>query len=85
MSDWRYGGEGNLFADLSWSNRPDMTGSEAPRCLQDAWVASIMAIQDVLGAVKNGNCVLVGMTAGPLVQEVLGEPVSVCAGLRGLR
>ena len=30
--------------------------------------------------VKNGNCFLVNVTAAPLVQEVLGEPVQACAG-----
>ena len=36
--------------------------------------------KDVLGSVKNGNCFLVNVTAGPLVQHVLGEPVQPCAG-----
>jgi len=26
---WHLGGGGDLFPDLSWSSRPDMTGSEA--------------------------------------------------------
>lgn len=82
-AEWQYGGAGNLFPNLTWSNRPDMTGSEAPHALQDAWVATFMAMQDVLGAVKNGNCVLIGLTAGALVQDVLGEPVSPCAGYAG--
>jgi hypothetical protein len=36
------------------------------RCedLQRARVATILAIQGVLGAVKNGNCFLVAMTGG---------------------
>ena len=41
-----------------------MAGSEASEDLQRAWVATINAIQDVLGAVENGNCFLVAMT-GP--------------------
>ena len=77
---WLYGGSNHLFAGLTWANRPDMTGSEASEDLQRAWVATIMAIQDVMGAVKNGNCFLVNMTAGPLAEHVLGEPVHPCAG-----
>jgi hypothetical protein len=80
MARWRYGGDGDLFPDLTWTNRPDMTGSEAPQFLQDAWTAVFLAIKDVLGAAKNGGCFLINMTAGPLVQEVLGEPVAPCAG-----
>ena len=57
-----------------------MAGSEASEALQRAWVATIMAIQDVLGAVKNGNCHLVNLTAGPLVEHVLNEPVQASAG-----
>jgi hypothetical protein len=60
-----------------------MAGSEATEDLQRAWVAAIMAIQDVLGFVKNGNCFLVAMTARPLVEHVLGEPVQPCAGYAG--
>lgn len=60
-ADWQYGGSGHLFPDFSWTNRPDMTGSEAPQRLQDAWVGSFMAIQDVLGAVKDGHCFLINM------------------------
>lgn len=80
MTRWRYGGSGDLFPDLTWDNRPDMTGSEAPQWLQDAWVATMLAMKDVLGVVKDGNCFLVNTTAGALVQEVLGEPVTPCAG-----
>jgi hypothetical protein len=25
---WQYGGDGDLYPDLSWTNRPDMTGSK---------------------------------------------------------
>ena len=71
---WRYGGSDELFPGLTWANRPSMAGSEASEDLQRAWVAVIMAIQDVLGAVKNGNCFLVNVTAGPR-KHVLGEPV----------
>jgi hypothetical protein len=74
------GGEGDLFADLSWTNRPDMSGSEAPRRLQDAWVATVLAIRDLCGSVRNGSCHLINLAAAPLVAEALGEPVEACAG-----
>ncbi len=80
---WLYGGSDVLFPGLTWATRPNMAGSEASEDLQRAWVATIMAIQDVLGAVKNGNCFLVAMTAGPLAEHVLGEPVQPCAGYAG--
>jgi hypothetical protein len=80
---WLYGGSDVLFPGLTWANRPNMTGSEASEDLQRAWVATIMAIQDVLGAVKNGKCHLVNLTAGPLAEHVLGEPVRPCAGYAG--
>ena len=48
---WLYGGSDVLFPGLTWANRPDMTGSEASEDLQRAWVATIMAIQDVLDAI----------------------------------
>ena len=51
----RYGGRDNLFPALSWANRPSMAGSEASEELQRAWVATITAIQDVLGAVKTAT------------------------------
>ena len=44
-----------------------------------------MAIQEILGEVKIGNCFLVNMIAAPLAQEVVGEPVHPCAGLCGVR
>jgi hypothetical protein len=78
-----YGGSNELFPGLTWANRPDMTGSEAKADLQRAWVAVFLAIQDVLGSVRNGNCFLVNVTAGPLVEHVLGEPVQPCAGYAG--
>ena len=80
---WLYGGSNELFPNLAWETRPDMAGSEASEDLQRAWVATIMAIQDVLGAVKNGNCFLINMTAGPLAEHVLGESVRPCAGYAG--
>ena len=78
-----YGGSGELFPDITWNNRPDMAGSEASETLQMAWVAVIMAIQGELGSVKDGNCFLINMTAGPLAEHVLGEPVHPCAGYAG--
>ena len=60
-----------------------MAGSEASEALQRAWVAVIMAIQGELGSVKDGNCFLINMTAGPLAEHVLGEPVHPCAGYAG--
>ena len=81
---WLYGGSNDLFPNLPWETRPNMTGSEASEDLQRAWVATIMAIQDTLGAVKNGNCFLINMTAGPLVEHVLGEPVSPVRWIRGV-
>ena len=80
---WQYGGSDELFPNLTWETRPNMAGSEASEDLQRAWVATITAIQVLLGAVKNGNCFLVAMTAGPLVEHVLGEPVQPCAGYAG--
>lgn len=80
---WSFGGSAELFPGLTWESCPDMTGSEASEDLQRAWCATIMAIQAELGAVKNGNCFLINMTAAPLAQEVLGEPVSACAGYAG--
>jgi hypothetical protein len=75
--------------DQSWvaqrcasANRPSMAGSEACEDLQRAWVAIIMAIQSELGAVKNGNCHLVNLTAGPLVEHVLNEPVQASAAMQ---
>ncbi len=60
-----------------------MARSEASEELQRAWVAVIMAIQSELGSVKDGNCFLINMTAGPLAEHVLGEPVHACAGYAG--
>ena len=67
-----YGGGGDLFPDLSWDNRPDMTGSEASEDLQRAWVATIMAIRDMRGTLRAGSCFLLNFAAAPLVEKVLG-------------
>jgi len=48
---WFHGGGGNLFPGLSWQNRPDMAGSEAPEALQDAWVATMLAIRLMVGRI----------------------------------
>lgn len=80
---WLCGGGGDLFPDLTWTNRPDMTGSEAPEALQDAWVATMLSIKMMVGRVAEGSCFLVNLTAYPLVQRVLGETVNPCAGYGG--
>jgi len=67
------------------ANRPTIFGNEASDDLQRAWVATIKAIQAVLGAVKNGNCFLVNVTAGPLVQQVVGEAVTPCTYAAAVR
>jgi hypothetical protein len=77
---WIEGGDSDLWADLTWANRPDMTGSQAPSLLQDVWVATILAIQDVCGALGNGTCHLINVAAAPLVESALEEQVVVCAG-----
>lgn len=77
---WIAGGDGDLWRGLTWSKRPDMTGSEAPAPLQDVWVATILAIRNVCGTLSNGTCHLINVTAAPLVERVLGEHVAVCAG-----
>ena len=77
---WLEGGEGDLWADLTWTNRPDMTGSEAPAALQNAWVATVLAIRDVCGTLSNGTCHLINLAAAPLVEKALGERVALCAG-----
>ena len=77
---WIEGGEGDLWADLTWTNRPDMTGSEAPAALQNAWAATVLAIRDVCGTLSNGTCHLINVAAAPLVERALGEHVAVCAG-----
>jgi len=74
------GGRGDLFPELSWDNRPDFTGSEAPEPLQAAWVATVLAIRDLCGSVRNGSCHLINLAARPLVEQALGEPVEACAG-----
>jgi hypothetical protein len=42
-SNWLHGGSGDLSTDLSWTNRPNMSGSEASEVLQDIWAATLMA------------------------------------------
>ena len=76
---WIEGGDGDLWAGLTWANRPDMTGSKAPS-LQDVWVATVLAIQDVCGTLSNGTCHLVNLAAAPLVEKALCKRVEVCAG-----
>ena len=80
MSTWAYGGSGDLFPDLTWDNRPSFAGSEAPERLQDAFVATVLAIKDMMGALREGSCFYINLAAAPLVQKVLGEPVKLCAG-----
>ena len=81
---WQFGGGGDLFPDLGWANRPDMTGSEAPRELQDAWVAIALAVGLELGGrLRNGACYYINLAGWPIVQHVLGEPVTPCAGYAG--
>ena len=80
---WLFGGGGDLFPGLDWANRPDLTGSEASEDLQRAWVATVMAIRDVRGAVRAGSCFYINLAARPLVQEILGETVHPCAGHAG--
>jgi hypothetical protein len=30
-SGWQFGGGGNIYPMLTWTNRPDMAGGNAPR------------------------------------------------------
>ena len=55
VDTWVYGGRGDLFAGLSWGNRPDFAGSKAPKDLEDAWVATVLAMRDVHGGIKLGR------------------------------
>lgn len=81
---WTFGGRGDFFANLTWTNRPaDLARSEAPQAVQDAWVAVIMAIQQAHGALRRGSCFYVNLVAAPLLLKVLGEPVKLCAGYAG--
>lgn len=82
-TQWIYGGGGDLFRELSWTNRPDMSGSHAPKSLQDAWTATILAIRDVCGTLRKGTCFIVNLTAAPVIEKVLNEPVRPCAGYAG--
>ena len=77
---WIEGGGGDLWSDLTWTKRPDMAGSEAPAALQNAWVATVLAIRDVCGTLSDGTCHMMSLAAAPLVGRALGEPVTLCAG-----
>jgi hypothetical protein len=81
---WFTGGRGDFFPDLTWENRPaDLARSGAPQVLQDAWVATVMAVQQAHGGLRNGSCYHLNLSGAPLVQLVLGEPVELCAGYAG--
>ena len=80
MSGWIAGGDGDLWPDLTWTDRPDMEGSGAADALQDVWVATVLAIRDLCGALGNGTCHLINVAAAPLVEQALGESVALCAG-----
>jgi hypothetical protein len=70
----------DLFPALAWTNRPDMTGSEAPNVLQDIWVATMRAMRDVHGGIKPGACFVTVAAALPLVQELFDAKAVACAG-----
>jgi hypothetical protein len=82
-TNWLFGGVGDYFPTLTWENRPDMAGTGAPRALQDAWVAVVMAVQQAHGGLRRGSCYHLNLAGAPLVQKVLGEPVDLCAGYGG--
>lgn len=46
----------------------------------DDLVATMLAIKAMVGRVAEAACYLVTLTAYPLVQRALGEPVRACAG-----
>ena len=70
----------DLLPGLCWDTRPDVTGSRAPEDLQRAWVATAMAIREIVGAVTPGRCLWLNFVARPLVENLLGEPVRLRAG-----
>jgi hypothetical protein len=78
---WFFGGVGDYFPDLRWDRRPDMAGTGAPEVLHDAWTAVVMAVQQAHGGrLRRGSCYYLNLAGAPLVQQVLGEPVQLCAG-----
>lgn len=80
---WTQGGTVEIWPDLTWTSRPDMTGSEAPPCLQDAWTATVLAIRELEHEVRNGWCFLLNLTGAPLAEYVLKEAVTPCSGYAG--
>jgi hypothetical protein len=82
-SDWIYGGSGDLFPDLTWENRPDMTGSEAPEILQNVWVAVMLATREKLSAITPGSCFVTALAAAPVIQALFDKTAVPCAGYAG--
>jgi bifunctional DNA primase/polymerase-like protein len=76
-------GSGDLFPDLTWTNRPDMTGSDAPGALQDIWVAVMLAMRATMGAIKPGKCFVTAFAALPVIQARFDETAVACAGYAG--
>ena len=67
-----------------WSKpEPSTAKAEAPTLAlgsEDAWTATVMAVQEARGGLRRGSCFHLNLAGAPLAQKVLGEPVQLCAG-----